>query len=232
VEKALEAAGAAYGVTARPLLVDVHLKAPDAPCLARAVAAAREALGDAVYAEGERSLSEVVGEALRAGGLQVATAESCTGGALAAALTAVPGASDYVDRGVVTYSNAAKTELLGVDPGLIAAHGAVSDPVARAMAEGLLARSRAGVTVAVTGIAGPTGGTPEKPVGLVHLALADGSGTFARPFLHRGDRERVIARSVTRALDLLRRYLAAGPDRGLAALEARFPEGPKGPTRQ
>jgi nicotinamide-nucleotide amidase len=226
---ALDAAGARHGVTARPLAVDLHLKAPSDEALARAAAAAREALGDTVYGEGEADLSEIVGRALRAAGWRVATAESCTGGALAAALTRVPGASDYVDRGVVTYSNAAKCDLLGVPEALIAAHGAVSDPVARAMAEGLLARSSARVTVAVTGIAGPTGGTPDKPVGLVHMAVADASGSFARAFHHRGDRERVIARSVARGLDLLRRYAAGG----LAALEAHFPPdagAPAGPS--
>ncbi|WP_293867713.1 CinA family protein [uncultured Alsobacter sp.] len=109
---------------------------------------------------------------LRARGLMVATAESCTGGMVAAALTAIPGSSDVVDRGFVTYSNEAKTEMLGVPAALIATHGAVSEPVARAMAEGALARSRAGVTVALTGIAGPGGGSDAKPVGLVHLAAA------------------------------------------------------------
>jgi nicotinamide-nucleotide amidase len=216
---ALAAGGCGYGVTARPLEVDVHLRAPDRARLAQAVEAARGALGDAVYGEGEASLSEVVGRGLKAAGRRVAVAESCTGGAVTAALTAVPGASDYVDRGVVTYSNAAKVDLLGVDPGLIEAHGAVSEPVARAMAEGLLARSGVDVTVAVTGIAGPSGGTPDKPVGTVCMAVADAGGTFHRTFLHRGDRERVIRRSVVRALDLLRHHLAGGT----GGLERRFP---------
>ena len=102
--------------------------------------------------------------------LKIATAESCTGGLIAAMLTEVPGSSVVVDRGFVTYSNAAKTEMLGVDPGLIARVGAVSAEVAAAMVEGAIARSDADLAVAVTGIAGPDGGTPEKPVGLVHLA--------------------------------------------------------------
>lgn len=109
---------------------------------------------------------------LRSRGLMVATAESCTGGMVAAALTAIPGSSDVVDRGFVTYSNEAKTDMLGVPAALIATHGAVSEPVARAMAEGALSRSRAGITVALTGIAGPGGGSDSKPVGLVHLAAA------------------------------------------------------------
>jgi len=119
-----------------------------------------------------RAAAEAVLAAARAAGLTVATAESCTGGLVAAALTDVPGSSAVVDRGFVTYSNAAKTEMLGVDPGLIERHGAVSDPVARAMAEGALARSPADVAVAITGIAGPGGATPTKPEGLVHFACA------------------------------------------------------------
>ncbi|WP_075215884.1 CinA family protein [Mongoliimonas terrestris] len=110
--------------------------------------------------------------AARAAGVRIATAESCTGGLIAALLTEVPGSSDVVDRGFVTYSNGAKTDLVGVPADLIAAHGAVSEPVARAMAEGALARSDAHVAVSVTGIAGPGGGSAEKPVGLVHFALA------------------------------------------------------------
>jgi nicotinamide-nucleotide amidase len=105
-------------------------------------------------------------------GLRIAMAESCTGGLLAALLTEIAGSSAVVERGFVTYSNEAKTELIGVPATLIAAHGAVSEPVARAMAEGALSRSRADVAVAITGIAGPGGATATKPVGLVHLALA------------------------------------------------------------
>src|ERR687894_2174634 len=107
-----------------------------------------------------------------AAGYKLATAESCTGGLIAGALTEVPGSSSVVERGFVTYSNEAKTELLGVPAELIARHGAVSESVARAMAEGALARSRADVAVAITGIAGPGGATATKPVGLVHFALA------------------------------------------------------------
>jgi nicotinamide-nucleotide amidase len=104
--------------------------------------------------------------------LLIATAESCTGGLLAGLLTEVPGASGMVERGFVTYSDASKTELLGVEPDLIARYGAVSEEVARAMAEGALARTPAHIAVSVTGIAGPDGGSPEKPVGLVYLAVA------------------------------------------------------------
>ena len=106
-------------------------------------------------------------QALREGGLRLATAESCTGGLIAAACTAVAGSSDWFERGFVTYSNAAKTEAIGVDAALIAAHGAVSEEVALAMARGALAHSQADLAVAVTGIAGPGGATPGKPVGTV-----------------------------------------------------------------
>ena len=108
----------------------------------------------------------------RAAGLTIATAESCTGGLVAGALTAIAGSSDVVDRGFVTYSNAAKMQMLGVPPTLLAQHGAVSQPVAVAMAEGALKASGAGLAVSITGIAGPGGGSADKPVGLVHFALA------------------------------------------------------------
>jgi competence/damage-inducible protein CinA-like protein len=216
---ALAAAGAEVGVTARPLAVDVHLRAPARAGAERAAAAARRVLGDTVYGEGAQTLAQVVGVALKAAGRRIATAESCTGGALCAALVAVPGASDYVDRGVVAYADRAKVEALGVPEGVLAAHGAVSAPAARAMAEGLRTRAGVDVAVAVTGIAGPAGGTPDKPVGLVYLALAEAGGTFCRPFRHAGDRERFIARTVTRALDIVRLHAAGG----LAALEAHYP---------
>ena len=126
------------------------------------------------------SASELL-ERCRHAGVRVATAESCTGGLIAAALTEVPGSSDVVDRGFVTYSNEAKTECLGVDAAVIAREGAVSEAVARLMAEGALARSRADRAVAVTGVAGPGGGTAAKPVGLVHLAVAvRGAATLHR----------------------------------------------------
>ncbi len=111
-------------------------------------------------------------DAYRQKRLKIATAESCTGGLVAALLTEISGSSAVVERGFVTYSNEAKTELVGVPADLIATHGAVSEPVARAMAEGALAHSRADVSVGITGVAGPTGGTATKPVGLVHFGLA------------------------------------------------------------
>ena len=138
-------------------------------------------------------------------GLKVATAESCTGGLVAALLTEIPGSSAVVERGFVTYSNEAKTELIGVPASLIAAHGAVSEPVARAMAEGALARSRADVAVGITGIAGPGGGSPAKPVGLVHFGLARKGQATVHLERRYGDlgREAVRRRAVEDALGLL-----------------------------
>lgn len=113
-------------------------------------------------------------------GIMLTTAESCTGGLIAGALTAIPGSSDIVDRGFITYSNEAKAEMLGIDPGLIGKEGAVSKAVALAMAQGALMHSRASLSLAVTGIAGPGGGSAEKPVGLVHIAAAVPSGVEHR----------------------------------------------------
>ena len=146
-------------------------------------------------------------DALRDKCLRIATAESCTGGLIAAACTAVAGSSDWFERGFVTYSNDAKTESIGVDPGLIAAHGAVSEEVALAMAAGALAHSRAQLAVAVTGIAGPGGGTAAKPVGTVWIALSGANGTEAEQRLFARDRETFKAMASQAALDLLRRRL-------------------------
>jgi nicotinamide-nucleotide amidase len=155
-------------------------------------------------------------ELLRAQGLRMASAESCTGGLIAAACTSLPGSSDWFERGVVSYSNDAKTELLGVVPELIAAHGAVSEPVARAMVEGVMRSPRVDLAVAVTGIAGPAGGSASKPVGTVWLAfgrrVADGSiGTTAEHHLFEGDRAAVRAAAVHRALRGLIERIPARP---------------------
>jgi nicotinamide-nucleotide amidase len=143
----------------------------------------------------------------------IAAAESCTGGLIAAACTSRAGSSAWFERGVVSYSNAAKRELLDVPPGLIEAHGAVSAEVARAMAEGALARSPATYAVAVTGIAGPDGGTPTKPVGTVWIATCARDRAAAEAVLLQaaGDRAEVRARSVTRALELLLARVEASP---------------------
>ncbi len=149
-------------------------------------------------------------DACRRAGLTLSTVESCTGGLAAAALTGVAGSSDVMERGFVTYSNEAKTELVGVAGALIEAAGAVSEQVARAMAEGGLRRSRADIAVAITGVAGPAGGSPGKPVGLVHIAAARRAGpTLHERHVFAGDRQAVREASALRALDLAAR-LAGG----------------------
>jgi nicotinamide-nucleotide amidase len=144
-------------------------------------------------------------DACRARGLKVATAESCTGGLVAGALTDIAGSSDVVDRGFVTYSNEAKGEMLGVPTSTLTAHGAVSRPTAEAMAAGALARSPTDLTVAVTGIAGPGGGSPDKPVGLVHFAAAARDGRRDHRERRFGDigRAEVRRESVLVALQML-----------------------------
>ena len=146
-------------------------------------------------------LVEPLAEALRTRGLKLATAESCTGGLIAAACTSIAGSSDWFERGYVTYSNAAKTEMLGVEAALIAAHGAVSEPVVRAMADGALARSGADLALAVTGIAGPGGAVPGKPVGTVWLAWARRGASVQAERVHfDGERAAVRAQTVLLAL--------------------------------
>lgn len=142
--------------------------------------------------------------ACRRAKMKLATAESCTGGLIAAALTEIPGSSDVVERGFVTYSNEAKEQLLAVSPALIRAFGAVSEPVARAMADGALQRSLADMAVSVTGVAGPGGGSVEKPVGLVHFGLArKGRATQTSYRMFGGDRAAVRRQAVEYALQLL-----------------------------
>jgi len=143
-------------------------------------------------------------DAARAKNIRIVTAESCTGGLIAALLTEIPGSSNVVERGFVTYSDKSKEELLGVPAVLIAAHGAVSDQVARAMADGALRHARAQLAIAVTGIAGPGGGSAEKPVGLVYVALADGHNTSSYEYRF-GDvgRSQVRLATVREALKLL-----------------------------
>jgi nicotinamide-nucleotide amidase len=163
--------------------------------------------GPQLYSEDGSHVDDLVAQLLA--GRRIATAESCTAGLLAARLTDRPGSSDYVMGGVVSYSNEAKAELLGVDPTLIEAYGAVSEPVAEAMASGALKRFNADTAVAITGIAGPGGGTPEKPVGTVcfSVKLADGP-TTTRTLQLPGNRSDIRERSTTVAMHLLRRALS------------------------
>jgi nicotinamide-nucleotide amidase len=140
-------------------------------------------------------------------GWQLATAESCTGGLIAACLTEVPGASKVLDRGYVVYANRAKHGLLDVPEALLVELGAVSEPVARKMAEGARVHAETALAIAVTGVAGPGGGTKEKPVGLVHLALAHEGGTEHRELRLKGDRKAIRLETVRHALELLRTRL-------------------------
>jgi nicotinamide-nucleotide amidase len=152
-------------------------------------------------------MEQVVGRLLSEQGLRLAVAESCTGGMLAARITNVAGSSAYFERGVVAYSNEAKAQILGVAPETLERRGAVSEPCAREMAEGVRRTSAAELGVSVTGIAGPAGGTADKPVGLVFIGLADGKETHVRRFHFRGGRSWVRTLSVHAALDMLRRRL-------------------------
>lgn len=165
-----------------------------------------------LYARDERSIEEHVLALLRARGLRVATAESCTGGLVAARLTSVPGASDVFAGGIVAYANEVKREQLGVPADVLAAHGAVSAETAAAMARGVRERLGADVAVSVTGVAGPGGGTPEKPVGLVYLHAEGRDGGVGRELSFPGDRDSIRARSAVGALHLVRRLLTRSGD--------------------
>jgi nicotinamide-nucleotide amidase len=194
--------------------IELHLslRSADASAGCAELARARDelarALGDDVYSTDGRMMPEVVGDLLRARGYVLAAAESCTGGLLLSRLTDVPGSSDYVHGGIVAYDNEAKIAWLDVPRALIAEHGAVSEAVAIAMAEGIRARTRADVAVAITGIAGPTGGTPEKPVGTVTIAvLAPERAAYVRTYAFLGGRDMVKFQSTQAALDRVRRMI-------------------------
>ena len=177
--------------------------------LDRTEAAIRERLGDAVYATGEVGLEEVVARALTAKRVSVAVAESCTGGLLGARLTNPPGASAFLDGGIITYSNGAKRRWLGVPDELLERYGAVSAEVARAMAEAVRQQAGTEIGVATTGIAGPTGATPEKPVGLAYIALAHAGGTEVRQLLFGTEPGRSGVRYLASqaALDMIRLHV-------------------------
>jgi nicotinamide-nucleotide amidase len=170
-------------------------------------AALREGLGDYLFSEDERSVAEIVLELCRARGLTLATAESCTGGLVAARLTDVPGASAVFRGAVVAYADGVKQEELGVPTDVLAEHGAVSPETAAAMAQGVRQRLGADLGVSVTGIAGPGGGTPEKPVGVVYLHAAGPEGKLAADFNIPADRRTIRVRATVSALHLIRRLL-------------------------
>jgi nicotinamide-nucleotide amidase len=169
-----------------------------------AVVALQDVLGASVFSVDGRNLEVVVGDLLRQGKLTIAVAESCTGGLLASRLTDVPGSSDYVERGVVCYSNRAKTELVGVPEAMIREHGAVSEPVAQAMAAGIRSRAGTSIGIGITGIAGPGGGTPEKPVGTVAVAVIGDEEARVRTFQFLGGRDMVKFQATQSALNMTR----------------------------
>ena len=166
-----------------------------------------ERLKDNVFSKSGEELEEVVGKLLRLKKKTLAVAESCTGGLLGHRITNVPGSSDYFLQGVVAYSNEAKINLLGISPDLIEKHGAVSSQVAKAMAQGIREKAQSSFGLAVTGIAGPAGGTPEKPVGLVYTALAWDRGSEVSKNLFLGSRDIIKFQSSQKALDMVRRHL-------------------------
>ncbi len=167
----------------------------------------RTCLGGAIFGEGEQTIEQLVGEQLTQRSLTIGLAESCTGGLTTHRLTHIPGSSRYVDRGIVTYSNGAKQELLGVPLRLLRQCGAVSGPVAKAMAQGIRKRSQVDLGVSITGIAGPGGGTKDKPVGLVFMAIDGPWGSQTQRYQFLGDRQEVQVRASQAALHLIRRYL-------------------------
>ena len=173
-------------------------------------AALKVLLGADCYAEDLLPLEVVVGELLKAAGQTVATAESCTGGSIAARLTSIPGSSAYLIGGVVAYSNTVKEQQLGVRKADLLVHGAVSEPVVRQMAEGVRKRLKTDWALATSGVAGPDGGSEAKPVGTVWIALAGPNGTWSKKFSMGLNRSRTVEKSVLAALDALRRALDGG----------------------
>ncbi len=207
-ERVLAIPGIELGYCARPGEVEVRIIGePDA--IQKADAIIRYELGVSIFSAGDEALEAVVVKLLKHRKETLATAESCTGGLIANCITNVPGSSEVFLAGYVTYANNAKSGVLNVDPKLIEKHGAVSEPVARAMAEGALSRSASTYGVATTGIAGPNGGSDEKPVGTVYIALASAdSKTVAKKFFFPTDRETFKQLAAVTALDLLRRKIS------------------------
>ncbi|MFM8550893.1 MAG: competence/damage-inducible protein A [Nitrospiraceae bacterium] len=214
------AGGIRLGLLASPLGVTVSLTSPVSgngrgrvalDRLDRTARTIRRKLGRHVYAEGTETMEQVVGRLLLGKRMTLALAESCTGGLIGHRLTQVPGSSAYLDRGAICYSNRAKIELLGVPERLLIKHGAVSAPVAAAMAKGIRINSKASVGLSVTGIAGPGGGTATKPVGLIYIGLSAKEGRISRThqFRFHGTRDTIKLRASQAALNLLREWLLA-----------------------
>ena len=202
-----------YGLMARPYQVDIRLS-----CIAESKECAREFIseaeglvrgefGNSIFGEAKQKLEEVVGKMLRENRLTIALAESCTGGLISSRITDISGSSDYLRGTMVVYSNDWKQNLLDVPAKVLEEHGAVSEETARAMAEGVRKKGQSDLGLAVTGIAGPTGGSDQKPVGLVYIALSDSRKTTCKKFNFPGDREVVKFRSSQVALNMVRRYI-------------------------
>ena len=184
-----------------------HHNSQTSEALARTEALVRSSLGKFLYAEDNQSMEEIIGQYLTAHHLTLATAESCTGGLIGHRLTLVPGSSGYFDRALVSYSNQAKQDLLGVSQHLLRRYGAVSSQVVRAMACGVRIRSNTSIGLGITGIAGPGGGSKQKPVGLVFVGIDSPRGRKTWKFQFQGDRHTIQMRSSQAALDVLRQYL-------------------------
>ncbi|NLL62287.1 MAG: competence/damage-inducible protein A [Candidatus Atribacteria bacterium] len=167
----------------------------------------KDLLGDYIFGYEQDSLEKVIGNLLREKKLTLAVAESCTGGMLGEAITSIAGSSDYFKGGIISYSGEIKEKLLGVPHDILQEFGEVSEPVARAMAEGVCKKCNSDIGIGITGIAGPEGGSPEKPVGLVYIALADSNQTTVQKYQLRRDRQTIRLRSTRRALNMLRLYL-------------------------
>ncbi|MEJ7732371.1 MAG: CinA family nicotinamide mononucleotide deamidase-related protein [Polyangiaceae bacterium] len=217
VEGAFPGVTLGYRVAFPEVDVKVHARAATQTAAhelaSRCAAEVKTRVGDAIYGEGDEAFPEIVGRALRTRGWRLAVAESCTGGLIASLLTRYPGASDYLVGAAVTYANSAKTRLLAVSEDTLRGHGAVSAEVAAEMAEGARRVCECDVAIAVTGIAGPSGGTAEKPVGLIYWAVSGPAGTVVRDRVFAGDRDDIQRAASFAVLDLLRRIAAGLPER-------------------
>jgi nicotinamide-nucleotide amidase len=200
----------AWGVDYPMVLVKLRAEGEDGDhLLDRAEVVARRALGSHVVAIGEQSLAQLVAALLTDHGLTLALAESCTGGLLSAMLTDIPGASNFLERAAVTYANSAKEQWLAVPADLLARQGAVSEECALAMARGMRQTAGTDLALSITGIAGPTGGTPAKPVGTVYIALSAADQERGKGYRFAGDRQQIRRMAACMALEWLRRYLMA-----------------------
>ena len=203
----------AVGLTAKELGVDIRIVAHGASAeqaqmqVDRTEEAIREKLGDAIYGVDAQELEEVVGALLKQRKFTIAVAESCTGGLVGGRITNIAGSSEYFEGGIIAYSNPVKTSMLGVPKNLIDRHGAVSTEVAAAMAQGVRQALHADLGVAITGIAGPGGGTEKKPVGLVYTALASSQDVKTEEHRFLGERDEVRVKASQMALDMVRKYL-------------------------